>query len=377
MQPRWCVWSIVGLLTIFSPTLLRADHWWQELASRVANLDGKPDRDSLALVVVRVTQPTLKSMFERDVQTVIDVDDFILGTDVRGKSKLDAELTLQLKPDDECAAFDAILRGTVTSRTTGYNGPAVINSQAVTRFAAAKRISFEDECGFCAAPPRIKTETRLTNCGVGSQLPGIRGMIVRCVARRRVADSHSQARAIAERNASQRILAEFDKRVETALAKLNDRTLVQQLARRPDSLEFLWARTITTSHDCVQISWGPVDEAEGYIAPAIPTDLLPRCKFDVWIHDSLAGPATDALRAWARARDLARRWLRPTEPVSPALDIDFPRRLPRVTITPVEDWMVVQIESDLPPSWRSIPRPLPPSPSARATTAATPSGEVR
>lgn len=333
---------------------------WSDLLRPFASRSADKQRDETVCptVVVRVSQTGLQKMFDREIARDTEVDEIVLGARVRGKSRVEGVLTIDLVPDGDSVSFQAVLAGTAVSRTAGRKGPAVIHSRAVTEFVAKKRVAFEADSGFRAASAKIEARTRLINEGICSTLPGIRGRIVRRIACRRAAACRGQAKAIARRNAARRIAAAFNERVDAALTRLNERLLVQRTVGNKIVVSIVAKCQVCTTDRGLQICWRRDGFAEQ--SPDLPREKVRSSDVEVWLHDSLAGDGADSLRSWARLRDLPRQLLRPEAPVRPAIDVEL-FRLPRIAVTPVEDWLVIQIAPDEQGKPRTAGMPPPPA----------------
>jgi hypothetical protein len=270
----------------------------------------------------------------------------VLGTDARGTCRTVGKVTIDLVEHDERGDFVVVLRGVSTARTVGNNGPAIIHSLAVTNFTAKKRVIFDAERGFRAGPAVVEASTNLNIDGIDSTLPGLRGRLVRSVASRRAAATHSQARDITNRSTAAQIAREFDRHVEENVRELNSRPLARSLASGvaddAASTSIMPCR-IRTTKSYLEICWG--GNFSG--SETLPVASLRPSKCEFWLHQSLAGDeAGNALTAWSNLRDVGRRWLNPQAPIAPVFESEPRLALPRVAVTPVEGWMVVQLSPE-------------------------------
>jgi len=162
------------------------------------------------------------------------VRDLVLGTDIHGESNTTGETHVNLLPGDGIVRAEIVFDGTVHSRTTGYNGPAILHYVSETPFQARKTISLTDT-GLNVSDAKVSSSTRLQTTGVETTLPRLRGRIVSRIAARRNANSHAEAEAITGQHTADRVRADFDRGASEKIAKLQnvfDSTLSRLTADR-------------------------------------------------------------------------------------------------------------------------------------------------
>jgi hypothetical protein len=213
---RWTVW--VGIFAIALCT--RVDQ--TEAQDGVNEADASAGRERPAhLVVVRISESLISSLINRTIDIEAPVRDFILDSTVRGAARLTGEPVVQLKPSEECARFTVVLTGTVQSRTTARNGPAVIHGHSVTHFKATKELVFEPGKGFRGDLPKVYAQTQCFTDDVRSTRGGILGRLVQRRAQNEVAASHDEVVDIVRDRAARRIAYAFESYMQERLARLN------------------------------------------------------------------------------------------------------------------------------------------------------------
>lgn len=179
-------------------------------------------------VIIRVSEDLFNSGSE--IESTSDVDSCILGIRNLGEADVIANTSIEFVPASDAAHLKIRFRGHFTADTRGRKGPAIIQSQSTMRFDLHMSATFDREDGFVAGDPDgdvIPTESRRT---VSSTLPGLRGRIVKNVARRRMAETKHQVEQICIANAREQLIVEMERRVKKQLEQANQR-LVNLKAR--------------------------------------------------------------------------------------------------------------------------------------------------
>ena len=183
-------------------------------------------------VLLRIPQALIVKSVDRDFQHSAPVQQKVLGTSATGTSHCQGTVTCVIEEMIEGAAFSCRISGTVRSDTCGTNGPATIQSHAFTSYVAHKRFVF-DKHQFISFPTTVVAHTQLTNTGIGSTLPGLRGRIVKQVATQRAQQSRSQAESIAQGLTERELCQQIDADFATRLSEMN-----QKLANRLSLLKY-------------------------------------------------------------------------------------------------------------------------------------------
>lgn len=200
-----------------------------------------------------------KSM-NQDFEHRAPVHQILLGTTSTGTSHCKGQVTCVVEENPNGVSILCSIAGTVESKTSGTNGPAIIKSTAVTSYVAKNRLTF-DGMLFACNPSSVTSCTRVTITGVGSSLPGLRGRVVIRVAESRAQDSRAQAEAIVKTQTEAELRQRIDAVFETRIADLNSQFASKlsilkyfpgsknqlQLCSRNDGVELALGHSSTTA----------------------------------------------------------------------------------------------------------------------------------
>jgi hypothetical protein len=147
------------------------------------------------------------------------VTDFILGANVSGNQTTDTNVTINLKPSNSTARFDLVLTGTIQSSTVGVTDQASVYTQGNHTFYATKEVNFDGE-RFATSPAAIQVNPNNTTTGIATRYSGgLFGGIADRIAANEVASKKGQSEAIAASRVQDRVLPEFNREVDSSMAK--------------------------------------------------------------------------------------------------------------------------------------------------------------
>jgi hypothetical protein len=261
-------------------------------------------------VVVRLSDAMLNSLMSKGFARETEVRDVILGTSIFGRAYIQAQPGVALQESPDQATFQIVVEGTAHSRSTGYNGPAIVYSRSVTTFRATKQVIFDPGKGFYGLQPQVWASTQTYIDNIGSQRGGIVGRIVRRRAWREAGERQPLATEIARQKAAHRIAILFERHAEERLARLNRIADLRQYAiavlRPAGSGEPKYA--CCTTPKFLQIATN-FSESEAAIAlPAAGPASAAAAPIEVWVHKSLVGDrlqaALNVINARSKASDL-------------------------------------------------------------------------
>jgi hypothetical protein len=205
----------------------------------------------------------------------------VLGTAVQGECQTDGKYTL--KPSDTEHVLLLTVSGKCVTKSTGRNGPATIKTTATTDYTATSKIVLHHEQGkFVASPVEVTGTTNVRTDDLKISTGGIAGRIARTVAERRIAESRTEATAIAKDRAVTRVREVVTAELAEKINRINQShegmqavlglvapevTTCSRLAANNEQLLFCFAAKETT--DKVVESW---------------PKLTHGC--EVWIHES-------------------------------------------------------------------------------------------
>ena len=223
--------QMLGVTWTAGSLLITLSVWGQSLESPLFAADGDPQSTSQAnsspdrpaqRVVVRVSKSLLESLNHgQKIAVQRTLQDVILGTSVYGRTQVVGKPIATLVEDTDEAAFEITFTGQATSNSTGYNGPAIISSHAITSFVATKRVVFEPGAGFRGLPPQVAARTQIFVDGIDSTTRGLVGRIVRRGASETEAAQHAEVTEIVRQKTMRRIAAEFEQGRAERLDRLN------------------------------------------------------------------------------------------------------------------------------------------------------------
>lgn len=252
-------------------------------------------------LIVRVSEGALNALkTDKEINSHFGVRDVILGTSLQGSGRTIGQSAVRLN-ESAPASFDIQIRGTVTTRTTGYNGPAILYSRSVTTFSATKRVLFETGRGFYGLPPVLTAQTRIFLEGISSRRGGLIGRIVVRRATRLEAAQRRQAEEITRQKVARRIASGFDAGANRQLAQLN------RISKRGTMLASLFSMSglkspqysYTSTHEYLQFTTRFDTRPSTSILPILATNETSHAPIEIWFHPRLFGPRIAA--AWELA----------------------------------------------------------------------------
>lgn len=243
-------------------------------------------------IVMRISADVLNSLVDStEVDREMRIQDVILGTSVFGTAQVNGEPGIKLTNCADKAKFWITLRGTVNSRTTGYNGPAVIYSRSITTFTATRLVTFEPDKGFTGSPAQVNTSTRTIIDGIGSTRGGLIGRIVRRRASRMEASQHDLVQEIVRQRVASRIRNTFHKQSDLRLAKMNEAVDLRKLAQVYQlpllTQDVKWFCSTTSKY--LQLATQAGNGRAIDLPVNDPANSQP-ATIEIWLHESLVGP---------------------------------------------------------------------------------------
>lgn len=244
-------------------------------------------------IVLRISSEVLNSFVDsKEVERQLTVQDVILGTSVYGTAHVHGTPAVKLTDSPDKAKFWITLNGTVSSTTTGYNGPAIIHSRSVTNFSATRLVTFEPGKGFTGAPTEVSASTRTTVDGIDSTRGGLIGRIVRRRASKIEAGQHGQVEEIVRQRIAKRVQTAFDKQSDQRLAQMNETIDLRQLAQAGRvpvrGKEVNWFCCTTPRY--LQIASQAGASGTPLELPLHHPENPQSAPVEIWMHDSLIAP---------------------------------------------------------------------------------------
>jgi hypothetical protein len=252
------------------------------------------------MVWLRLSKGYLQDYVERSVDRKKPVRDYILGTTITGESHTVGKTRLLLHPSDSQALGEVEFVGTVHARTIGRNGPATLHYLSDSKFRARKRLKI-DESGLSALPAIAEAPTRLTPTSIRTSLPRLRGQIAERIAWRRVANTRSQADAIASDHTADDIRHDLDRKINESVAAIQKtvhsqiadlkldgeaRPLLMRSRSTPEYIEVVMYRSGATPEE-MRMQPSPV-EGNPDIAVRVHRTILARALSDARLREKFA-----------------------------------------------------------------------------------------
>src|SRR5262249_14855069 len=116
-------------------------------------------------VVVDVSARLLNAALAEPVKRVEPVREYLLETDFRGMGWTQAQMRVALVPNDERAALDLVLSGTIYSQLVGTNESSRLYVSALQPFEVRKQL-LVDQAGIHGWPSCASVQTISELCGV-------------------------------------------------------------------------------------------------------------------------------------------------------------------------------------------------------------------
>lgn len=247
----------------------------------VARIRGAVSRPNLFL---EVDESLLAKGVNRPVDDVSPINDFVLGTRVRGTGRTTGLVRLDFVPSSESAVVDINLDATNHSDTKGSQGPVTVRTFGTTKVDARKRMLIDDR-KIVALPveAHASTDTRTGGISVNKNF-GKR--LIRKIATKKIAQMRPQVEAIAEGRARAKVREQFETQTATAIGQASrDYQLKfrQPLIERGWYPELLQLNT-TQSRLCVTARKSLADQIAAFTAPpAVDPDAVLSAR----VHESM------------------------------------------------------------------------------------------
>jgi hypothetical protein len=293
------------------------------------------------VMVLRVSEKYLESLFARDINKHTQVSRVVLGTRARGIAHTIGKADVDTKPAKNDAAFYVKITGTTTSRTRGRNGPAIIHSRSITKWTSQKIVRFDGE-NFKAGPATVESTTRIIPQGADSVLPGIRGRIVKRVATKRAVQYNSTAERISGKDTEKQVLSDVDHIVDGRIQELNDRLdSLPMMAFLLPKLEDMGVQ-FSTSSNCINVSFAGGESSP--LAKVCPVEGLEPSDTELWFQTALIARPDGTIPEMV---DNAGAWLAEALPDVglPGVDIVGEAGVVPINIKVIDGWVVIRSDS--------------------------------
>ncbi len=212
-----------------------------------------------AALVVRVSQASVSSLLNTEFEHEVSFERVILETGTQGNANCRGSLTSKLEVLERGVALCLEVSGTVYSDSVGKNGPASIAAKSQTDYVAKKRMAFCKGC-FITQPATIESETKITISGVDTDLPGVRGVVVKRVAMRKAVGLRQEAERIVCELTNCDICKQIDQGVDDQIGYIN-----YMLKNRRTSAFLILLTTLVklrSDSECIEVHFGQATPQE-------------------------------------------------------------------------------------------------------------------
>lgn len=230
-------------------------------------------------VVLRISKAFIEEHSPPPVEHVAPVDRCLFGSHVTGTAFTRGQASLVMHADESRAVFVLHFKGTTTTRTVARKRPVAAYTTGVAPFDVHREIRF-DGTQFSEGPESIEASYASTLDALSAP-PGLRGRIVRAVARPQLEELRPKADAIGLADTKATVLESFGKETDRLVDELNDRVPWKQtlklLGPRPAGTVAHFAST----KDWILASPGPKDAT----IPDLPEESAKmKAPIELWIH---------------------------------------------------------------------------------------------
>ncbi len=257
-------------------------------------MDGSRQADELITLVrkllvrpnlkLRVRSEMLEPLFYRDIDEPVNVNDTILGTNVRGSGQLSGRSTAAFVPSRDSGVIRVTLKGELTTSTVGTSGPVRVHSNNATAITTVKDIILTKDS---IATTYASTDARQAS-RIGHVSYTRRGPFVQMIAPNQIRNRKPATDAESERMTQRRFNTRVDAVVDENVSRFNE-TLSKMAGGRPEELRLDFGRLETTKE--VMLIDGVVGNRYQMTtmteAPAVET----QAGLFVQVHESLADNA--------------------------------------------------------------------------------------
>ncbi|MEW4531503.1 hypothetical protein [Maioricimonas sp. JC845] len=221
-----CFWSLLILATCARPA---------EVVAEEPSSESFPDSDPADFGLVIRLSENLFHISGHEVSRTTQVRQRIVGVSNVGTAEVSGTLIPDFRPKKDGIAMDLVFTGTSVSRTVGRQRSARVHSTASTRVVVRTPINFKLESGFSSGPS-VAQASLVSACRcVSTDAGGLRGLIVRRVAHRRIREQQHQIQVECERATRHDVAAETELEVRERIGTWNSHwePLCQIIAAQP------------------------------------------------------------------------------------------------------------------------------------------------
>ncbi len=195
-------------------------------------------------IVIRLSE-TLLQPKEPSVSRTTPVREMVAGACSVGTADTTGQLTVDFKPKSDGIAMNLIFQGTSVSQTVVRQSSARISSKTSTRVMVSTPVDFHPASGFRSGRALSDAEVVKVCRNVVAEKRGLRGLVVRRAAKKKLAEKQHEIRHACEQSARKQVATDTKSEVDRQLERWNQQwaTMRQMLGGqawyREDSNTFL------------------------------------------------------------------------------------------------------------------------------------------
>jgi hypothetical protein len=183
-----------------------------------------------ANVRLALSQSMLQRMLPNIEPQQVPVRTTILGSRVRGTSRVESDLRIQLLPSADRWHMELLTLGNVQSQTTGFNSGVAVRTSGTSRFTASTPIEINAD-GIDLSRPQVAVRGSSQLRGIRSDYDGwpLVGSLARNIAKTRFESIQSRSNHVANQRIGEQVGQELERRlndqVDQATAQLSNLVL--------------------------------------------------------------------------------------------------------------------------------------------------------
>lgn len=191
-------------------------------AARVAEAINTHYRN--ANVRFAISDEMLQRLLPQIEPKAVPVRETVFGSQVRGISRIDSQLRLQLRPSPDRWSLALQTAGNVDTRSVGYRGPVAVRTQGLAEFQASTPIVLTRR-GVDLDESQVEVQGRNRLRGIRTDYDGwpLIGPLVRTIAKTQYEELAPRTRGYTERKIRGEVRREIDGRMEKQIDDASDR----------------------------------------------------------------------------------------------------------------------------------------------------------
>lgn len=176
-----------------------------------------------ANVRLAISELMLKRLLPTIDPQSVPVRTQIFGSRVRGMSRVESNLDVELKPSEDHWSLELKTLGKVSTQSTGFNGPVAVRTAGKSGFVAATSIDVT-ELGVKVGGTDVDVQGQTNLRGIRTEYDGwpLIGSLVRSIAANRYDSLSAPSNRIANRQIRSQVGAEIDNQLDDRIGEATD-----------------------------------------------------------------------------------------------------------------------------------------------------------